>query len=120
MGSSVEKILNVFMEKSQVIQLLNSCSLVSNLCYEACLDDKEISKMTRCIELARECADFCQYTSSIYSRESENAEKFLRLCAEICEDCADECEKHTNEKCIMCAKICRKCSEMCFSLQSVY
>lgn len=108
------------MEKSQVIQQLNACAMVCNLCYNACLKDREINMMTRCIELCRECSDFCHYTSSVYARDSENSDKFLRLCAEICETCAEECERHENEQCERCAKVCRRCAEMCFGLQPAY
>lgn len=108
------------MEKIQVIQQLNACAVVCNTCYDACLEDKEISVLSRCIELTRECADICQVTASAYVRDSENIDKYLRLCAELSEICAEECERHDNEQCTKCAKVCRRCAEMCFALQPVY
>ena len=38
--------------------------------------------------------------------------KLLGLVAEVCEACAEECEKHQHmEHCRLCAESCRKCAE---------
>ena len=38
-----------------------------------------------------------------------------RQCAQICDACAKECEKHAAhmEHCRVCAEICRKCADEC-------
>jgi hypothetical protein len=96
------------MEKDRLIQHLNACADACDRCYNGCLNEEDVSIMTRCIELDRECSDICRLTASIIARDSENTDKFLRLCAEICEICAEECEKHNKSHCKLCAKICRK------------
>jgi hypothetical protein len=35
------------------------------------------------------------------------------LCAEVCDDCAAECEKHEHDHCQACAGACRKCADEC-------
>ena len=101
------------MENDQLLHQLNDCITACNACYNACLNEKDINMLTRCIELDRECADICQFAVSLLTRDSENAGKILDLCAEICEDCAVECEKHEHDHCLHCAKVCRSCADAC-------
>ena len=101
------------MEDHKILRELNACATLCNICFSACLNEEDVSIFARCIELDRECADICQLTASVFARDSENADKFLKLCAEICEACADECEKHEQEHCQKCAHVCRTCTEMC-------
>ena len=99
----------------EIIQELNACAAACNACYTACLNEEDVSMMTRCIELDRECADICQLTASILSRDSENADKYLKLCADICDICADECKKHDMYHCRECARACSNCASLCRS-----
>jgi hypothetical protein len=105
------------MENNQILKELNACAALCNICYNACLNENDITLMARCIELNRECAEICQLSASVLARESENTDKFLMLCSEICESCAEECEKHAHEHCKKCAQVCRKCAEMCLTSQ---
>ncbi|HNP21719.1 MAG TPA: four-helix bundle copper-binding protein [Panacibacter sp.] len=36
-----------------------------------------------------------------------------RLCADICEACANECAKHDTDHCRECATVCLSCAKMC-------
>lgn len=43
-------------------------------------------------------------------------EKFntcIEACADICQSCGDECEKHKHDHCQECAKACKRCTEEC-------
>ena len=104
------------MENQKNLQLLNDCSGICNACYKSCLYERD-TMMARCIELTKECAGICQHAATMLACDSENADKFLNLCAEVCEACAEECEKYDLVHCRQCAHICRKCSEMCFAYQ---
>ncbi|MCW3127931.1 MAG: hypothetical protein JWO03_3589 [Bacteroidetes bacterium] len=101
------------MGQDKLIQQLAECAATCNMCYNACLNEEDVSMMARCIELDRECADICQLTASILARDSENKEKYLSLCADICELCAEECGKHDNDHCRKCGEVCKKCAEDC-------
>jgi hypothetical protein len=100
-------------EHKEMIDELNRCANECNHCFSACLEEEDVKMMTRCIELDRECADICQLAASLLARGSENAESYLKVCAEICEACAEECAKHDNEHCKRCAEICSQCAEHC-------
>ncbi len=102
-----------------LLNALNECAAACNHCATACLDEKDVHSLTKCIKLDRDCADICQLIASFVARESIHAFHLLRECAEICEACATECEKHAShgmEHCRECAEACRKCAEECMQM----
>ncbi|MBI3520632.1 MAG: four-helix bundle copper-binding protein [Bacteroidetes bacterium] len=101
-------------EKNQeVISLLNQCAVACNHCLTACLEEKDIQMMAKCIKLDIDCAQICSLTASLISRGSEHGGHILKECVEICNKCAEECSKHQLDHCMECAEACRKCSEAC-------
>jgi len=102
------------MENKQIIDELYLCAAQCTRCYDACLIEKDKSKLERCMMLDQDCAEICRLTGQIMERNSESTDKFLKLCVEVCEACAAECEKHSDmEHCEQCAKACHKCAEVC-------
>src|SRR6267143_1214176 len=109
------------MENRKTIDELYFCAAQCTHCYNACQIDKEKDQLARCMMLDKDCEEICRLTGQLLERNSENAELFLKLCGEICEKCAAECEKHTHlEHCKKCAEVCRKCAEVCLSHQPVH
>lgn len=82
--------------------------------------------LARCIRLDLDCADVCDATGRILSRQTafdmQMAGTALRACAETCRLCAEECEKHAQEMnmehCRICAEACRRCESSCNDLLS--
>ena len=85
------------------------------LCSDACLDEQNVEQMARCLRLDRDCAEACQMAVRVMVRGGENVAEVCRMCAVICDRCAEECEKHAahHEHCRICAEICRRCAEEC-------
>jgi hypothetical protein len=104
-------------ERNQTLMTaLNDCAAECNHCATACLEEQDIKMLARCIKLDIDCADICQLTASFVARGSEHAGHLLKECAEICNACAEECEKHAHmEHCQKCAEACRRCAEECRS-----
>ncbi len=100
-------------EHEKIILELNACINECNHCFNECLNEKDVKMLAKCIQLNLECADFCQLSSTLIARNSEQAHEMLLLCAKVCERCADECVKHQNDHCKHCAEVCRKCAETC-------
>jgi hypothetical protein len=99
-----------------------TCAIECDRCATACLNEKDISMLARCIELDRECAEACYATARLMGIGGEHATLFCHVCAEICETCAEECEKHVAhgmEHCRSCAEACRSCADTCRSLTGV-
>lgn len=100
-----------------LLDALYNCAAECNHCATACLDEQDVKMLARCIKLDIDCADICSLTASLIARSSEHGEHLLKECAEICNACADECEKHNHmEHCKRCAEACRACAEECSSM----
>ena len=98
----------------QLLDALNNCAAECNHCATACLEEKDVQMLARCIKLDIDCAEICSLSASFIARGSEHAEHLVRECADICNACAEECEKHSRmEHCKRCAEACRECAEAC-------
>ena len=97
------------------IECANSCTS----CADACLGEEKVQMLTRCIRLNLDCADICETTARILSRQTEASPQLMRIqveaCATACRLCAEECEKHADmhQHCKICALSCRSCEQMC-------
>ena len=107
------------MENKKIIDELYLCAEQCTNCYDACLIEEDKNVLQRCMMLDQDCAEICRLTGQLLERNSESADKFLNLCAEICLDCASECDKHKYEHCQRCAVVCRQCSVIFLSRQPV-
>lgn len=96
-----------------LIQILLNCSKACQECAASCLEEKDVTLMAHCIEVDRDCAEFCSLAAKLLVRDSEFAHEFLAVCEKICRHCAEECGKHDHEHCKKCAEACRKCAEAC-------
>lgn len=90
-----------------------ACAIACEHCATACLGEEDVKMMTRCIQLDRDCADICILTARLLARDSQHGQHLMKECVEICEMCAEECEKHDEDHCQKCAEACRKCAEEC-------
>jgi hypothetical protein len=97
-----------------VIETLNRCAIECSHCAMACLDEEDVKMLAQCIRLDLDCAEVCRTAASLLSRGSEHGEHLLKECVEICNACAEECEKHSHmEHCRRCAEECRLCADEC-------
>ena len=103
-------------EKNQtVIDALNKCIAACNHCTTACLEEENVQMLTSCIKLDIDCAAICTLTASFLGRGSEHGKHLMKECIEVCNACADECEKHAHhhDHCKQCAAACRACVAAC-------
>ena len=97
------------------------CSESCNACADACLGEDDPKSLARCIRLNLDCADVCDTTGKVLSRQTafkpEMARAVLQACAQACGLCAEECEHHAMEMnlehCRVCAEACRRCEDAC-------
>ncbi|MDX2001391.1 MAG: four-helix bundle copper-binding protein [Chitinophagales bacterium] len=105
------------MKNEQTIAVIDACAAACNHCASACLQEEDVKMMSKCISLDMACAAICKATSTLLAQDSEHGRHLLRECIEVCEACADECEKHDHMgHCKQCAQACRNCAEACKSL----
>lgn len=100
-------------QNTALLKALSDCAAECNHCFTACLEEENVKMMARCIKLDRDCADICNLTASFLARGSEHAGHLLQECADICNACAEECNKHDHDHCKKCAEACRACATAC-------
>ncbi|HEU5199239.1 MAG TPA: four-helix bundle copper-binding protein [Ktedonobacterales bacterium] len=102
------------------------CTQTCTSCADACLAEQQREMLLRCIRLDLDCADICDTTGKLLSRQvafdSTLARMMLQTCALACRICGAECEQHGRhgmEHCRICAEVCRHCEEACNKLLAV-
>ena len=96
-----------------------ACAQTCVACADACLGEESVAELTRCIRLNLDCADVCESTGKILTRQTdfdaELARSIVQVCVAACRRCGDECERHAehHEHCRVCADACRRCEQTC-------
>jgi hypothetical protein len=89
---------------------------------DADLAEDDVREMLRCIRLCLDCADACDATGRIVTRQTAPDLRLIRAiveaCAVACLACAEECDRHAahHEHCRLCAEACRRCKKACDDL----
>ncbi len=66
------------------------------------------------VRLLLDCAAICQASADFMASDSDLQGRFCAACAEICPQCAQECEHFEgNVQMKACANACRRCGESC-------
>lgn len=101
------------------VEACYECVQACTTCADACLAEAGVADLTRCIRLDLDCADVCEVTGRLLSRQAHPDMELLRAqlqaCIRACRVCAEECERHREhmDHCRMCAEACRRCEEAC-------
>lgn len=98
------------------IEACMKCAEACDHCAASCLREENVEMMSTCIQLDLECSAMCKTAAHLMQLQSTHANAACQLCADICNACAEECEKHDNEHCLHCASVCRQCAEECMSM----
>ncbi len=95
------------------------CAQTCVACADACLAEPAVDTLRRCISRDLNCADICNATGRILSRQTNYDAAMTRValeaCAEACRLCVEECEHHGDHMtlCAICAQACRTCEQAC-------
>jgi hypothetical protein len=95
------------------ITACQACVNACERCVSECLEEDHVQTMTKCIRLARDCADVCRLAIGLMGRDSAYAKQICALCSDVSEACSVECARHKEEQCRQCAEACRRCAEVC-------
>ena len=101
------------------IEACFDCAQACTACADACLGEDMVAELRRCITTDLNCADLCEATGRILSRQTGYdatlTEAALTACRHACRLCAEECERHAgmHEHCRVCAEACRRCEQAC-------
>lgn len=101
------------------------CAQVCAICADACLSEKRVPELLRCIRLNLDCASICKTTGRIVAclTEPDRAvlTQQLQACITVCHVCGDECARHSaqHQHCHICSEACRQCETACRDLMKV-
>ena len=105
------------------IEACYDCAQACTACADACLSEDKVKELAKCIRLDADCADVCETTGRVLSRQTEYdanlTRSVLQACAQACKSCGDECDRHAEmgmEHCGVCAQACRRCEQACNQL----
>jgi len=114
-GVDVEKL-------RQCIDACFECEQTCTACADACLSEKMVSDLAKCIRTNLDCADVCATTGRVLSRhtgyDAHITRAILEACIQACRSCGDVCSDHSSmhEHCRVCAESCRTCEQACRDL----
>ncbi|WP_116995340.1 four-helix bundle copper-binding protein [Desertimonas flava] len=100
------------------------CTQACTACADACLGEEMVADLRRCITSDLNCADICDTTARVLSRQAGYdavlTRAVLTACRDACRRCAEECDRHADmhEHCRVCADACRRCEHACDQLLS--
>lgn len=107
------------------IEACYDCAHACTACADDCLSEENVGQMAKCIRLNLDCADVCQTTGRVVSRQTEYDANLTRAiveaCVQSCKSCGTECEQHGQqgmEHCRICSEACRRCEQACQELLS--
>jgi hypothetical protein len=119
LGTTPSRIGYPARELAACIDACIDCAQACTACADACLAEEQVTELRRCITLDHNCADVCESTARILSRQTGyNADitrAVLEACRVACRLCGEECESHAamHEHCKVCAEACRRCEDAC-------
>ena len=101
------------MKNTAMIQACLECFTACNYCIYKCMEMADKHHL-RCISLCSDCAEICALCAKLGIKMSEYSHHLMNLCADICFECAIECDKFPeHEHCRNCAETCKKCAQEC-------
>jgi hypothetical protein len=107
---------------ADTIDKLLACSQACTACADACLSERSVAELAKCIRTNLDCADICATASRVLSRhtgyDASVVGALLLACITVCEFCSEECIRHAqqHEHCRVCAEACAACAAACSAL----
>ncbi|MES1952739.1 hypothetical protein S4A8_17856 [Salinisphaera sp. S4-8] len=98
------------------------CAHHCTACADACLAEDNVADLRGCIRTDLDCADICNATARVLSRQTAFGESpaatQVKACRDACQKCAAHCEGHgdQNAHCARCAEACNRCVKACDDL----
>lgn len=113
LAESVSRIDHLNDEQRECVENCAEVSEIAEWCAKACLGDAELEQ---CASLCRDVADLASIRARFSARDSTYSDQLADICAEACQACAEECERHDLEQCQISADVFQKCAKSCESM----
>ncbi|ELP58967.1 Ferredoxin [Clostridium pasteurianum DSM 525 = ATCC 6013] len=101
---------------------IDECNKCAQACYEyfkACLNEPDVGARKNYISIFVKCGQMCQMSSTLISIDAQFAKDHCKLCATICDKCAQECAMFKDDHCQKCTQECGTCAEECRKMAGI-
>ncbi|HLP16799.1 MAG TPA: four-helix bundle copper-binding protein [Bacteroidota bacterium] len=116
-GSAHEHVMTMDHVSKDMQRCITNCTDCSTICRDTithCLDLGGEHAHGDHIWLLMDCAEICQTSAHIMMHNSPGHHATCAACAEICEQCAEDCARYGDDRMMQaCADMCRRCAESC-------
>lgn len=103
-------------------ECIDTCRECSTVCLSAlfgyCLEQGGEHTTRAHITRMRDCIEICDLAADFMLRGSEHQEMLCKLCARVCDDCAQSCDQFSDKVMKQCAYMCRQCAKSCRSMSA--
>lgn len=107
------------MQYQTCIDACNKCSQLCYECFRLCLTEPDVKAREHCITDLVDCAQICATAASSMAMRGHHVDQICSLCATICDECANECSKFSDQHSKMCADTCRQCASECRKMDNM-
>ena len=97
------------------IAACNDCATECGNCFAHMVGKESKNSCPAC---CIECLAICRLCVDAITRNSPFAKQTCKLCADIRDWCAEQCDAHNMDQCKRCAAACRRCAEACRKMAS--
>ena len=120
MAGSMEQLERMQSSEVMTSEEVRECLRDSLDCYQTCIET-----ITRCLNmggkhaefehlnLLMDCAKICSTNADFIIRNSTYYPQTCGITADICDECADNCDRFDEDFMKECASVCRRCAESC-------
>jgi|SRR5215475_6818301 len=104
---------------TRIISTCGECAQASTACADADMGEKMAADLVKCAQLNLDCADMCETTARVLTRQTgydyDMIRAVVQACAQACHISAAECDRHAHmhEHCKVCAEVCHRCENVC-------
>jgi hypothetical protein len=85
-------------------------------CSDECLKSDRVTTMRECIGLCLDATGVAGLCAEMMAADSRFGTRMCGLCADVCQECSDECARHEGPTMNACVEACRRCADTCRSM----
>lgn len=105
--------MNMQMPHSDLVNTLQNCAASCNHTLSEVIKMPDARNRQRQIQLLHDCSRICESQASYTVMNSPFAKQHANMCAMVCEECANECDKFNDPISQHCAQMCEECAIAC-------
>lgn len=103
--------------RTAAVDCIKQCQECSDVCqntlYNHCLPMGGEHTEAQHVKLMIDCIQVCMSAADFMNRKSPHHDAICAVCADICQECAESCDRIGGKEMEHCAEVCRSCAQSC-------